>query len=1603
MSAAFQEQLTLALRHYTSATRLYDLTVGHDRSTQFLVEAFTAQDAIQGIGVRDVIVLSTDPFIDLFSLLDQPATLAISLAGGTRTHFSGIIIEACLLSYNGGYARFALKIAPWMWRMEQVRNCRVWEEKTVMEIIDDVFRAYYPQARWRWSVETPRFMHDAGARSYCCQYRETDFDFIRRLLIEEGLCWRFEEDKDGLCCVLFSDSTNICAVPEDESSRAGGGVRYHGVRPGECQDTVQALYSLRSMVSTSVTVLSTDYKQRNAIFATSPGRVANGASTQEMEVFDCPGAYAYVNAAQARRYADLHMETLEARSLLWEGTSTVRTLRAGTQLTITDLPMKRLGPRPAFMVTRVTSMGLNNLPSSVQQALAGMFKPAIDALDTLHAMAHAHDDELAALMRAQVVQSGYANCFDAIPADRPWRAQLPGAAAGRAPQPTAYGSQTAIVVGPNGSKMPHGANEMFCDRLGLVRIRFHWQEETASCWVRVSQRAAGASKCQFLPRIGQEVHVMFMEDNIDRPVIVGALYNGQGEGGNYATPGGKFVRKHQYDLFAGSLDHRYFAQGNVVGANSPVWHGNSTDYLGHRNAAAQWGIRSKEFGGSGYNQLVFDDTDAQGRIQLKCSNAGTELNLGHLIHTADNYRGSFRGLGAELRTDAYGAVRAGAGFLITSYKLTHNAAAREPAGENAAGVAMVKQAAQLAARMHEAATTHDTVGLAAHGEPMKAMLAAIAGEVGRDGKPAKDDLDVRLPHLAQPVIAIAAQGGLHAAVGQDLQLAANDTIALLSGADTQFATGGQLRVHAGEAIGMLGGAVQPGEGGLGLQLIAAQDDIVFQAQSDTLTIQARDEVNVISANAHIDWAAAKSISLSTAGGANITIEGGNITVQCPGKLTIHAGMKSFDGPARTSYKLPVLPVSTIVPVADQTLESTFAFDQLTLVAKNFTKAEFVMFVAPVFGFDIPAETYIKLWDGLRTGAIAQPVIKLMTGGHYPASFDNETRSILVHQASAERAASNNDESWELLTALLHEFGHYIDLVLRADLTAKNPDGSSSIAADASEEEGAKFAYGIAFFDFGDSSNATYAHYQSPKFSGSLKVNYNEARKIIQQLQNKEAQGIESKSGTVEHFGAGKGEHYKERPSESFGHQSIEFVLKKVSPYFDEKVLKQIYFGNWLRDYSQLIDPSIVRKPDAPKDFPRKISRKELTELVDVLAELEFVVKNSDKKIFTVTEKLLGVYRPVEHIDNPKNDALNAPDPKSIDADFQKKPTAEYFVIDYGSSMRNYILHSKQYMREMLGKAISSGPTAEGFRQLGAALHVLEDYFAHSNYVELSLRKAGYSKVLIWTTEDNCKRKTPVVTGMFSSDDVIASTAGLIADTLFKVEWELEEEKPGHRTKADRIITILLKAHSDERLLASYESYLGIRDQIAALPGQKYLKIAMHNTVGMIANVHNWVLSTLIHLVGNSVDDQQVVRRGDPNMNGSLHPSHSQLAKDHDDHPFHTIAATLAQDAVRHVGKSIAARWWGGDTSADPAGLAASFIAHPLDTNRQDELVRTWATTHLASIKRGESATEWEALEKAHKKEILEAINSGSKKTKRWWGYVNSNYQMLFDNKNQVRK
>ena len=950
MSDTLIDQVTSALAQFSSATRLYGLTVGDDSANLgaggLLVEAFAADDAVQGVGGRDVIVLSTDAHIAIKSLLGQSANLVVTLADGTRTSFAGDVSEVAMLGSEGGLARYRLRLVPWMWRLSQVRNSRVWQDKSVIEIVESVFEAYLPLAIWRWSDEAGPFMAGAVPRSYCCQYRESDLAFVQRLLTEEGLAWRFEQTEDGPGAVLFADSTQASAVPEDPSSETDGGIRYHNVRAGEIQDTVQALRAHFMISASAETVLSYDYKSKKTVTASSPSRLQNGSKIPPLESFDVPGQYAYASADQAQRYADIQMQGREARARMWSGRSTLRTLRAGTRMILLDAPLKRLGETPAFAMLRVTSVGVNNLPAPAQQALAELFGPIPELLQEI-VRGNAPEDFAQAIDQAR--KTGYANCFEAVLADVPWRAQLPGSAGRSRVHATAPGSQTAIVVGADGSDRANGADELYCDRLGRVRIRFHWQDNDASCWVRVAQRAAGGGMgFQFLPRISQEVLVQFLDGNIDRPIIVGALYNGQGEGGVLPTSGGQARGESQASRFNPAHDHGPSAQGNVAGGNSPLWHGASADSAGHRNGAAQWGVRSKEFGGAGFNQLLFDDTDAQGRVQLKSSHAATELNLGHLIHSADNYRGSFRGSGIELRTDAYGSIRAGAGLLITSYTVSHNAGRRDPAGDNAPAIAMLKQAVKMAETLSGAATTHQTVALAAHAgaakanesalddkaAPLKALLTAASGMVGNASlDAAKADAgdksikpgDDQLPHATDAIIAIAAKAGLGVNAGQSLQLANGETVTMMSGQDSQFVTGGQMRVHSGQAIGVLGGAMKPGLNNIGLQMIAAEGAIDIQAHSDTLKVQARDEVNVISANAHIDWAAAKSITLSTAGGANITIEGGNITIQCPGKILVHAGTKKFSGPERRSMPMPELPRSICVECLRKSLAAAPAF------------------------------------------------------------------------------------------------------------------------------------------------------------------------------------------------------------------------------------------------------------------------------------------------------------------------------------------------------------------------------------------------------------------------------------------------------------------------------------------------------------------------------------------------------------------------------------------------------------------------------------------------------------------------------------------------------
>jgi type VI secretion system secreted protein VgrG len=188
-------------------------------------------------------------------------------------------------------------------------------------------------------------------------------------------------------------------------------------------------------------------------------------------------------------------------------------------------------------------------------------------------------------------------------------------------------------------------------------------------------------------------------------------------------------------------------------------------------------------------------------------------------------------------------------------------------------------------------------------------LAAATGDAQDKSVTTGDD---KVPQLTDAIVTIAAKAGLVIAAGQDVAMLAGENLVMAAGQDLQVASGGSGRVHSGQAIGVLGGAIGAGDqaAGKGLTLIAGQGDVELQAQADTMQVAAKGDVQIQSKSSHIDWAAAKKITLATAGGASIVIEGGNITVMCSGKITVRAGTKSFVGPETLAASMNKMPGQT---------------------------------------------------------------------------------------------------------------------------------------------------------------------------------------------------------------------------------------------------------------------------------------------------------------------------------------------------------------------------------------------------------------------------------------------------------------------------------------------------------------------------------------------------------------------------------------------------------------------------------------------------------------------------------------------------------------------
>lgn len=900
MSASIAETLRQALLPgHTDHTRLIRLHTGQ-AAESLLAARFDGVECVGPTAAHagtagfrfQIETLSPNAALQAPDWLGKPVLIEL-LTQQSRTAlrpFHGHVTAFERISADGGFGYYRLTLEPWLAFLSHRRDSFVFHDLTVPEIIEAVFADYAGQGtlvpQWRFDLaDTSLYCK----RSTCTQYQESDLAFIERLMAEEGLYYWFEHAAEGALDGA-SHTLVIADHPGAFQPNAQASIRYHRVAATEQSDTIQTLVTQHGLATHTIELASWDYRSlglRQAS-ATTPAHPQEPTLAQSLPLvrFDAPGAYLWPTREQGERYARRQTEALDAARQTLSGSGSVRTLRPGSHFTLTD-HYDAGGER--YAVLSVTHHARNNLHPSLADKLASL--------------------------PTQSSQGGtaslYTNHFSVLPAALPYRPiSTDGHGLQLHPRPTVRGTQTAIVVGEGGAGQP-----VHTDRDGRLRIQFHWQrgsqshsrlthpsgaedasgDQGAWSWVRVMTPWAGANwGGHFIPRIGQEVLIGFIEGDIDRPVVLGALYNGQG---------------------AHSAQHNQISSGaGVATGNAPAWFaGTDTSSAaaspqpataggqGHAHAATLAGIKTQALsasqrGAGGYNQLVFDLTPQEPRTQLATTQYASALNLGAIRHQTDNQRLAYRGHGAELITQQSGALRAGSGLLLST-----------DARPQASGTQMD---ARLALTQLEAA--HGLITSLADsaqkqqatlpGEPAPPQLSA-AQALARS-QAALNVTDTQngphggsgsAPAWSVPLIVAESPAGISALTPQDAILNTGETLTLAA-QDIQLTAQGKSAWAVKNGIVLYTyGKASDGRRAVqdkGLKLHAAQGKLSVQAQSDRADFNADKKLTITSTTADILLQGKNELQI-TAGGAAIQISGGNITLTAPGKVSLLASQRNL--------------------------------------------------------------------------------------------------------------------------------------------------------------------------------------------------------------------------------------------------------------------------------------------------------------------------------------------------------------------------------------------------------------------------------------------------------------------------------------------------------------------------------------------------------------------------------------------------------------------------------------------------------------------------------------------------------------------------------------
>ncbi|MGO8794155.1 MAG: type VI secretion system Vgr family protein [Candidatus Sulfotelmatobacter sp.] len=420
--------------------------------------------------------------INFSAIVGQKVSITLQLPDGTPRYISGYVSRFTQGETDDRlFTHYHAQVVPWLWFLTRQADCRIFQNLAVPDILTQVFNLFPNFKDFRLSLQAtyPQL-------EYCVQYRETSFNFVSRLMEECGIFYYFDHSTQGKHTMVLADqSSNLPACP---GSPLTYDVQVGGLLDPEVIDNWHVGQEVRTGKYTV-----TDYNfitPSASLLANDPTIVPLPAS-QGLELFDYPGLH--TNKDDGDTVAKVRMQEEEASYMVVSGAGNCRGLMSGYSFTLKN--HYRGDQNTNYVVTEVRHFG----SAGQSYTSAG-------------------------------TQGGetYSNHFTCIPASVPYRP------ARVTPKPFVQGPQPALVVGKSGE-------EIWVDQYGRVIVQFYWdrlgqQNENSSCWIRTSQPWAGGNwGAMWIPRIGQEVLVSFLEGDPDRPVITGRVYNAN-EMPPYALP-----------------------------------------------------------------------------------------------------------------------------------------------------------------------------------------------------------------------------------------------------------------------------------------------------------------------------------------------------------------------------------------------------------------------------------------------------------------------------------------------------------------------------------------------------------------------------------------------------------------------------------------------------------------------------------------------------------------------------------------------------------------------------------------------------------------------------------------------------------------------------------------------------------------------------------------------------------------------------------------------------------------------------------------------------------------------------------------------------------